>query len=118
MGTRAGVTVAKHFVGRPKTVKATYDAILSAARSLGPVVEDPKKTSIHLARRTAFAGVAMRRASLILTLKSATDRRSRRVRRRERPSANRWHLEIELTDPKDVDRELQEWLSHAYDLAG
>jgi len=118
METRTGVTVAQHFVGRPETVKATYDAILSAARSLGPVGEDPKKTSIHLMRRTAFAGVATRRASLLLTLKSATDVRSRRIRRRERPSSNRWHLEIELTSPKEIDRELRAWLSHAYDLAG
>jgi hypothetical protein len=118
MSARASVTVAQHFVGRPDSIKATYDAVLSAARSLGPVVEDPKKTSIHLVRRTAFAGVTTRRASLILTLKSATDLGSRRVRRRERASANRWHLEIELTDPKEVDRELRDWLSRAYDLAG
>ena len=118
MGTRAGFTVAEHFVGRPEAVKATYDAILSAARSLGPVGEDPKKTSIHLTRRTAFAGVATRRASLILTLKSATDLRSRRIRRQEQASANRWHLEIELTGPKEVDREVHAWLSRAYDLAG
>jgi len=117
VGTRAGVTVAQHFVGPAEAVKATYDAILSAARSLGPVVEDPKKTSIHLTRRTAFAGVATRRAGLILTLKSATDVRSRRIRRRERASANRWHLEIPLTGPKEVDRELQAWLRRAYDLA-
>ena len=117
MATRTGFTVSQHFAGRPATVKATYDAILAAARPLGPIGEDPKKTSIHLTRKTAFAGIATRRASLILTLKSGTDIRSARIRRREQASAGRWHLEIELTNPQDVDRELRTWLRNAYDLA-
>jgi hypothetical protein len=109
--------VAEHFAGRAPSVKATYQAITAAARKLGPVREEPKKTSIHLARRTAFAGVATRRASLILTLKSASNLESPRVRRREQASANRWHLEIELAAPADVDHELRQWLGAAYELA-
>jgi hypothetical protein len=117
MAKGTGFTVAQHFVGRAESVRATYDAIVSVARSLGPLGEDPKKTSIHLTRRTAFAGVATRKASVILTLKSETNIPSQRIRRRERPSANRWHLEVELLDPKDVDREVRTWLRRAYDLA-
>ena len=79
--------------------------------------EDPKKTSIHLVRGTAFAGVATRKASLILTVKSAVDITSPRIARRERTSPNRWHLEIRLDRPNDVDRELIGWLSAAYDLS-
>jgi hypothetical protein len=82
------------------------------------VTEDAKKTSIHLMRRTAFAGVATRRSSLILTLKSATDIRSPRIGRREQTSANRWHVEISLNDPAQVDRQLTSWLKAAYELAG
>jgi hypothetical protein len=62
---RSRVTVTQHFAGRPASVRATYGAVLKAARRLGTVREDPKKTSIHLARRTAFAGIATRRSSLI-----------------------------------------------------
>jgi len=111
-------TVAAQFTGRPPAVKATYAAILAAARSLGTVHEDPKKTSIHLNRKTAFAGIATRRASLILTLKSSADVASPRIRKRERVSANRWHLEVEVGAPSDVDRELRRWLKRAYELAG
>ena len=73
------MTVESHFDGKDPAVRATYLRLLEAARTLGPVAEDPKKTSIHLVRDTAFAGVATRRSSLILTLKSAKDIRSRRV---------------------------------------
>jgi hypothetical protein len=32
-------------------------------------------------------------------------------------SANRWHLEIRLDDPKQVDRELKSWLADAMRLS-
>jgi hypothetical protein len=109
-------TVSQHFVNRTENVRATYDAIVDAAKKLGPVHEEPKKTSIHLAATTAFAGVATRKQALILTLKSATDIKSPRIRKREQASANRWHVEVELSQPKDVDRELRFWLKRAYEL--
>ena len=82
------------------------------------MTEDPKKTSIHLLRHAAFAGVATRRSALILTLKSAADIRSPRIQKREQASANRWHLEIRLQKPADVDRQLTTCLRAAYELAG
>ena len=111
------MTVESHFDGKDPAVRATYLRLLGAARALGPVVEEPKKTSIHLMRHTAFAGVAPRRSSLMLTLKSAKDVRNARIHKREQTSAHRWHLEIRLETPTDVDRQLTAWLSAAYALA-
>jgi hypothetical protein len=82
-----------------------------------PFKEDPKKTSIHLTRRTAFAGIATRKDALILTIKSAADIRSPRIVKREQASANRWHLEVRLDDPAQVDRELKSWLRDAMQLS-
>lgn len=110
-------TVQQHFENREPEVKAIYAAILDAAHKLGPVREDPKKTSIHLVRDSAFAGVATRKSALMLTLKAAADNHSERIAKREQASANRWHLEIKLESRKDVDRELIGWLKNAYDLA-
>jgi hypothetical protein len=110
--------VAPHFAGKDLTVRATYQRLIDVARTLGPVKEESKKTSIHLIRNTAFAGVATRRSSLILTLKSATDIRSPRIEKREQASANRWHLEVRLEKPSQIDRQLTEWLKAAYELAG
>jgi hypothetical protein len=117
MPEKTTFSVAQHFTDRATTVRTTYAAIVKAARAFGPVREEPKKTSIHLVRKTAFAGVATRRAALILTLKSTSDIPSPRIRKRERASANRWHLEVELTTPREVDRELRDWLHRAYELA-
>jgi hypothetical protein len=111
-------TVQEHFEDRVPAVKATYTALLKAAKKLGPVVEEAKKTSIHLVNKTAFAGVATRKAALVLTLKSASDIASARIAKREKVSANRWHLELRLESPREVDRELVGWLMKAYALAG
>jgi uncharacterized protein DUF5655 len=111
-------TVSEHFDNRAPEVKATYAAILKAAKKLGPVSEEAKKTSIHLVRKTAFAGVATRKTALVLTLKSDSDVANKRIARREQASTHRWHLEIKLEKPDQVDRELVGWLNKAYQLAG
>jgi len=113
-----GQSIKGHFQGKAASVVATYAAILEAARALGPVTEDPKKTSIHLVRSTAFAGVAVQKSALVLTLKSDRDVSSGRIRKREQASANRWHLEVRLERREDVDGEVRRWLARAYALAG
>lgn len=113
-----GRTVKEHFENRAPEVKAIYAAILRAAKQFGPVKEEAKKTSIHLVRRSAFAGVATRKNGLILTLKSNSDITNPRIAKREQASANRWHLETRLEKPEQVDREILAWLENAYELAG
>lgn len=115
--TEAGHTVRQHFEGRAPEVKAIYTKLVGAAKRFGAVREDPKKTSIHLVRKTAFAGVATRKSALILTIKSDADIASERIAKRERVSANRWHLEVKLAAPAEVDREVIGWLKKAYALS-
>ena len=110
--------VARHFEGRAPSVKATYAALLRAAKTLGPFAEDPKQTSIHLNRRTAFAGVATRKDALILTVKSDRDLDGPRVVKREQTSKSRWHVELRLESPAHVDARVRRWLAAAYALSG
>lgn len=110
-------TVAQHFEGRAPAVKATYNAILKTAKKLGPFQEDPKKTSIHLNRKSAFAGVATRKEALILTVKSAKKLDGPRVVKSEQVSARRWHVELRLESPSDVDTKVRDWLAAAYELS-
>jgi hypothetical protein len=98
--------------------RAIYERLISAARTIGPFREDPKKTSIHLTRKSAFAGVATRKDALQLTIKTASDIRSPRIVKRQRASAHRWHLDVRLESPKDIDRELTTWLKDAMAISG
>lgn len=111
-----GFSVAGHFTKRDPVVATIYKRLLDKARSFGPVEEDSKKTSIHLVRSTAFAGIATQKRAVILTLRLTHDLKSPRVRHHEQASAKRWHLEIKLEEPSDVDAELTGWLREAYDL--
>jgi len=111
-------TVRQHFEDRDAVVRAIYRDIVAAAGRLGAFTEEPKKTSIHLVRRTAFAGVATRKSALMLTLKSANDIKSPRIVKREQASANRWHMYIRLDDPKQLDAQLKSWLKKSFELAG
>jgi hypothetical protein len=97
--------------------RAIYERLISTARTIGPFREDPKKTSIHLTRKSAFAGVATRKDALQLTIKTASDIRSPRIVKREHASAHRWHLEVRLESPKEIDRELKSWLKEAMELS-
>ncbi len=115
--TTTSPTVAQHFEGKAPNVRAIYTKLLAAASKLGPVEEDPKKTSIHLVRASAFAGVATRKDALILTLKSQADIASERIHKREQVSAKRWHLEVRLETPAQVDAELARWMKRSYELS-
>jgi hypothetical protein len=117
MSSSNGHTISEHFENRAPEVKATYVAILKAAKKLGPVKEEAKKTSIHLVRKSAFAGVAIRKTGLTLTLKSDSDITNKRIAKHEQASAHRWHLEIKLETPEQVNSEILAWLAKAYQLA-
>lgn len=112
------MNVTQHFEARDPKVKRIYDRVVNVSESFGAMRQDPKKTSIHLTHRTAFAGVAVRKDAIVLTIKSAWDIPSARIAKREKVSANRWHLEVRLNDPKDVDPELTSWLQAAYEISG
>jgi Domain of unknown function (DUF5655) len=118
MSTPAGgFSVKSHFEGKDPVVRQIYDQLLKKSRQFGAVEEDPKKTSIHLNRVTAFAGIATRKSALILTIKSDRPLSSSRVHKSEQTSARRFHHEVKLTAPTDVDAELTGWLKEAYALS-
>lgn len=93
-----------------------YRDLMRTVRTLGPFAEELKKTSVHLVRASAFAGVQFRRQYLIVTIKSAAPIASERVIKSEQVSKNRWHSEVRLSSSADFDPQLVAWLQAAYDL--
>jgi hypothetical protein len=102
---------------RAAIVTDIYTRLLSSLRQLGPLDEDPKKTSIHLSHGSAFAGVHPRASTILLNIRTSEAIDSPRIRKMEQVSKNRFHNETLLTSPDDVDSELLTWLEHAYRLA-
>ncbi len=113
-----GFTVKSHFENKDTSVREIYTGLLNSAKKFGPVAEEPKKTSIHLVDKTAFAGVVTRKGAIVLTIKSDRKLSSPRIHKTERTSANRFHHELKLISPAEVDPELVKWLKDAYALSG
>jgi hypothetical protein len=98
------------------TSRAIYNHLLAAIEPIGPFREEIKKTSIHLVRRSAFAGVHPRSQHLRLTIKAENPIRSPRIIMAEQVSKNRWHLDLKLSNLEEIDGELLSWLRQAYDV--
>ena len=113
----AEFSILQHFEGKDPVVKSIYERIVEEARKFGRIVEEPKKTSIHLVNKTAFAGVVTRKNALILNIKSAAPIKHTRIKKSERLSANRFHQEVKLTSPADVDPVLIGWLNDAFAIS-
>lgn len=104
------------FVGKDECVLSTYARLLEVLQTLGPFQEEPKKTSIHLVRTTGFAGVHPRKSSLILNVRTDYPIETPRIIKSEQVSKSRFHNEVKLTSPSDIDEELLGWLTDAYAL--
>lgn len=114
---KSDASIEQHFAGKSPNVRAVYNRLVATVGKFGECTEDPKKTSIHLNRRTAFAGVATRKETLILTIKASREIASSRIFKSEQVSVNRWHHEVKLAKPSEIDRELTSWLKEAYELS-
>jgi hypothetical protein len=102
--------------GKNPIVREIYDRLLEAVGSLGPFTSEAKKTSIHLVHTSGFAGVHPRNSYLYLNLRLDHPLVSDRTAKTEQVSRNRWHNEIRLDSPEQVDEELLGWLREAYSL--
>ena len=110
-------SVNDHFVNKDPSVRALYDQLVSLLRTFGPIEEDPKKTSIHLNRRSALAGVETRKDCLLLNIKSDHPIKSPRVEKAEQVSSRRFHHKVRISSPSHFDEELKTWLKEAYFLS-
>ena len=110
-------SVKDHFLNKDSSVRALYDQLLSILQTFGPVAEDPKKTSIHLNRKSALAGVETRKDGLLLNIKSDHQIKSPRIEKAEQISAKRFHHKVRVSSPRDLDEELKTWLKEAYLLS-
>jgi hypothetical protein len=99
-------------------VKELYQKLLSELKKFGEVIVEEKKTSIHLKNRAGFAGVHPRKNYFILNIVSSTAINSSRITKREQVSKSRFHNELRIEKPEDIDDEVLLWLKEAYELMG
>lgn len=97
-------------------VRDLYKILLGEIKKFGEVIEEEKKTSIHLKRGKGFAGVHPRKNYFILNIVSASPIHNKRITKSEQVSKNRFHNELRIEKPADINVEVLAWLKTAYNL--
>ncbi|MGE3820927.1 MAG: DUF4287 domain-containing protein [Isosphaeraceae bacterium] len=105
------------YTGPKAALRPIHDALLVAIRKFGPFEEAPKKTYVSYRREKQFAMIGPAtntRVEVGLNMKgvAATDRLQ------QLPAGQMCNYKVKLTDPKDVDAELIDWIKTAYEAAG
>lgn len=104
----------RHFATSEPAVRETFDRVLAAAQSLGPVQVLAEKTRIALHARMSFAAFAPRRRWLAGHLILARQISSPRFRKIETYSPRNVLHEFRLGAPDEVDEQFRAWLAEAY----
>ncbi len=105
------------YAGPKAALRPIHDAVMAAARALGPFEAVPKKSYVSLRRRKQFAmlGPATRsQVELGLNARElAADARLKQL-----PDGGMCRYAVRLSSPAEVDDRLRAWLRIAYDEAG
>ena len=107
-------TLAHHFRGKPKAIRALFDAVVDVVRAIGPVRVLPEKTRIAFQVRMSFAQVTPRQRWLDGHVVLARRLEHPRFRRVETFSPRNHLHAFRITGPHDIDDEFRAWLAEAY----
>ncbi len=103
-----------HFEGKRPEIRALFDEVASAVRSLGPIRVLPEKTRIAFQVRMSFAQVTPRAHWLDGHLVLARRLEHPRFRRIQTISPRNHVHFFRLTAPGEIDTEFRAWLAEAY----
>lgn len=110
-------TLESHFAGKDPKARELYAAVIRVVGAFGPVTAEPKKTCIHLVRRTAIGGITVRKDFVILEFKTDYPIDSPALAKTEQISRSRFHHTLKVTSPEDMTDEVKHWLNDAYTLS-
>ena len=102
------------FEGCAPQVRGCFDAVLTAARRVGPLTVLPERTRVAFQVRMSFAAFQPRRRWLDGHVVLARELPSPRFRRIEVFSARNVLHAFRLHAPAEVDDEVAAWLAEAY----
>lgn len=94
-----------------------YSCLLQELEKFGAFEIEEKKTCLHArAGRAAFLGIHPRREGLRLNIVLSRPLAGSRIVKSDQVSKSRFHNEIDVEVPSDIDGEVVAWLKEAYKL--
>lgn len=91
-----------------------YKALLDKISDLDGCELHENASSFHVAHGRAFLGIHPRRGGILVNIVLTRELESARMHRAERVSANRWHNEVILKNPSEIDAELLAWIREGH----
>jgi hypothetical protein len=107
-------TLASHFAGKPKSVRAIFDKLLAVAKKNGPVIVLPEKTRIAFQVRMSFAAFVIRQNWVDGHVVFARRLENPRFRRIETFSPRNHLHAFRFESVDQVDDEVAGWFAEAY----
>jgi hypothetical protein len=109
--------LADHFVGKPPSLRATFQRWTAIARACGPVTVYAQKTRIVIQARVRFAGAVVRQRWLDASLWLKRRVTHPRLHRTEDFGRLGYGAHFRLTTPADIDAGLVILMREAYAAA-
>ena len=100
-----------------KHVEATrvYDELMAFVRTLGKFKVEEKKTCVHVvAGKAAFLGVHPRKSGVRITVVLGNPVDSDRIAKCEKASANRYHIDLDISGDQKLDKNVRSWIAESY----
>ena len=111
-----GITVDQLLARHPRWVREIYAAVITHLKTIGPIHEDAINVGIFLKSDRKIAEFRPRVRSVLLSLYLPYEVGDPRFARILPVAADRIVHVIKLTNADQVDDQLREWLSEAYDF--
>jgi hypothetical protein len=109
-----GYTLASHFAGKAKSVRAIFDKLLSISKQSGPVIVLPEKTRIAFQVRMSFAAFVVRQNWIDGHVVLARRLETPRFRRIEIFSPRNHLHAFRFESVDEIDDEVAAWFAEAY----
>jgi Domain of unknown function (DUF5655) len=107
-------TLASHFAGKPKAVRAIFDKALAVAKKNGPITVLPEKTRIAFQVRMSFAAFVIRQNWVDGHVVLARRLQNPRFRRIETFSPRNHLHAFRFESIAEIDDEVAGWFAEAY----
>lgn len=102
------------FENKNENVKEIYNSVIDILNSFGEYEIEPKKTSIHLVKKSAFLGLNPKKKWMDINVVADHPIENELITKVEQVSKNRFHNNLRITDKKEMNSEAIELFREAY----
>jgi hypothetical protein len=111
------MTVEEYFATGPPFERPIFEAVMAGLADVGPIHVEPVSVGIFLKRSRGFAELRPMTRWVAVSFGLERTIHSARISRKVIPYGARYHHVVNVATADEVDDELLDWLTEAYDLS-